>query len=68
MTNVSTSSIQEEFAVTADNNDNVFNLYILRLNMKLNIPKCQYSFTLLAIVCIVEGVISRSLSLVFVNI
>ena len=30
-----------EFAVTADNKDNVFNLYSLSLTMKLNIPKCN---------------------------
>ena len=36
-----------EFAVAADNNDNGFNLYNLSLSTKLNIPKCQCSFTLL---------------------
>ena len=36
--------------------------------MKLNIPKCQCSFTLLTTVCIVGGVTSQSLSQVFLNI
>ena len=36
--------------------------------MELNIPKWQCSFTLFTTVCIVEGVTSRSLSLVFLNI
>ena len=49
-----------EFQVTADNNNNVFNLYNPSLNMKLNIPnKCQRSFTLLTTFCIVKGVTSR---------
>ena len=30
---------------TADYNDNWVNLYSLNLNMELNIPKCQCSFT-----------------------
>ena len=47
----------------ADNNDNVFSLYSLSLSMKLNIPKCQCSFTLLTTVCIIGGVTSHSLSL-----
>ena len=46
---------------TADLNDNVFNLYSLSLNMELSIPKCQCSFTLLIIACIVGDVTSRSL-------
>ena len=57
-----------EFAVTADKNDNGFNLYSLNLTMKLNIPKCQCSITLFTTVCIVGGVTSRSLSQVFLNI
>ena len=36
--------------------------------MKLNIPKCQCSFTLLRNVCIVEGETSCFLSQVFLNI
>ena len=57
-----------EFAVTADSNDNVFNLYSLSQSMKLNIPKYQCSFTLLSIACIVGSGTSRSLSQVFLNI
>ena len=49
-----------EFAVTADNGK-VFNLYSLSLSMKLNIPKCQCSFTLLTTVCIVGGEIVASI-------
>ena len=43
-------------------NENVFILYSVSLSIKLNIPKCQCSFTLLTTVCIVGGVTSRSLS------
>ena len=54
------------FVVAAFYNDSGLNLYSLSLNMmKLNIPKCQCSFTLPTTVCIVGGVTSRSLSQVF---
>ena len=53
------------FAFAADYNDNRLNSYNLSLNMKLNIPKCQPSFTLLTSVFIVGGVTSRSLLQVF---
>ena len=52
-----------ESQVTADYNDSGFKVYSLSLAMKLNVPKCQCSFTLLTPVRIVGGVISRSLSL-----
>ena len=35
--------------------------------MKLNIRKCQCSFTLLTTACIAEGVTSRSLALIFLK-
>ena len=57
-----------EFAVTADKNDNGFNLYSLNLTMKLNIPKCQCSITLFTTVSIVGGVKSCFLTLVILNI
>ena len=41
-----------KFQVTADYNDNGFNLYSLCLNMKLYFPKCQCSFMLLTTVYI----------------
>ena len=56
------------FVVAASYNDSGFNLYNLSLSMKLNIPKCQCSFTLLTTVCSVGGVTSRFLSLVFLYI
>ena len=56
-----------DFAIAVDNNDNIFYLYSLSMK-KLNIPKCQYSSTLLTTVCIVGGVTSRSFLQVFLNI
>ena len=48
------------FLVAADLNDCKFLLHSVSLNMKLNIPKWQCSFTPLTTVCIVEGMTSRS--------
>ena len=49
------------FVVAAFYNDSGLDLYSLSLTMMLNIPKCQFSFTLLTTACIVGGVTSRSL-------
>ena len=42
------------FSVTAGYNDNIFSLYSLILNMKLNIPKCQSCLTLLQLCALLE--------------
>ena len=47
------------FVVTGFYNNSQINLYSLSLSMKLTIPKCQRSFTLLTTVCIV-GALSLS--------
>ena len=54
--------------VAANFNDNGLSFYSLSLNMKLNIPKYQRSFTVQAAMCIVGGLTSRSLSQVFLNV
>ena len=53
---------------TGYNNDSGLNLYSVSRTLKLDIPKCQCSFTLFTAVCIVGGVTSCSLSQVLLNI
>ena len=43
-----------KFAIAADYSDKGLNLYCRSLDMKLNIPKCQNSFTLLQLCVLLE--------------
>ena len=52
--------------LTTTTTDSVCTVFIA--SIKLNVPKCQCSFTLFRTACIVGGVTSRFLSQVFLNI
>ena len=43
-----------QLQISADYNDMGFNLYSFSLDMKLNIPKCQCSFTLQELCVLLE--------------